>query len=58
MAERVEAEKLLPGDTLDLAFTIGHNEHPEYGGLELTVCDFKANRGAGSGQILAAKIGE
>ena len=43
MAERVEQEKLLAGDTLDIAFTIGHNDHSEFGGLELTVCDFKTN---------------
>jgi single-stranded-DNA-specific exonuclease len=48
MAERVEAEKLLAGDTLDIAFTIGNNDHPEFGGLELTVCDFKAQRTAGT----------
>jgi len=41
MAERMEQEKLIAGDTLDIAFTIGHNDHPEFGGLELTLCDFK-----------------
>jgi len=41
MAEKVEQEKLLAGDTLDVAFSIGHNDHPEFGGLELTVCDFR-----------------
>jgi single-stranded-DNA-specific exonuclease len=41
MAERLEQEKLLAGDTLDIAFSIGHNDHPEFGGLELTLCDFK-----------------
>ena len=41
MAERLEQEKLLAGDTLDVAFTVGHNDHPEFGGLELTICDFK-----------------
>ena len=40
MAERVQQAQLLPGDTLDIAFTIGHNDHPEFGGLELTLCDF------------------
>jgi single-stranded-DNA-specific exonuclease len=43
MAERLEQEKLLTGDTLDIAFTIGHNHHPEFGGLELTICDFKTS---------------
>ena len=41
MAERLEQERLLAGDTLDVAFTVGHNDHPEFGGLELTICDFK-----------------
>jgi single-stranded-DNA-specific exonuclease len=41
MAERLEAAKLLAGDTLDIAFTVGHNDHPEYGGLELSLRDFK-----------------
>jgi single-stranded-DNA-specific exonuclease len=41
MAERLQAAKLLPGDTLDIAFTIGHNDHPEYGGLELSLRDFR-----------------
>ena len=44
MAQRIEEEKLLAGDTLDIAFTIGNNDHPEFGGLELTLCDFKARR--------------
>jgi single-stranded-DNA-specific exonuclease len=41
MAERLESAKLLAGDTLDIAFTVGHNDHPEYGGLELSLRDFK-----------------
>jgi single-stranded-DNA-specific exonuclease len=48
MADRTQQEQLLPGDILDVAFTIGHNDHPEYGGLELTLCDFER---AASGQI-------
>lgn len=40
MAERVQQSGLLAGDALDIAFTVGHNDHPEYGGLELTLCDF------------------
>jgi single-stranded-DNA-specific exonuclease len=41
MAERLQSAKLLAGDTLDIAFTIGHNDHPEYGGLELSLRDFR-----------------
>jgi single-stranded-DNA-specific exonuclease len=42
MAERLQAAKLLAGDSLDIAFTIGHNDHPEYGGLELSLRDFRS----------------
>jgi len=41
LAERAQSDQLLPGDLLDVAFTVGHNEHPELGGLELTLKDFK-----------------
>jgi len=46
MAERMQAAKLLAGDTLDIAFTIGHNDHPEYGGLELSLRDFRTRGNA------------
>jgi len=42
MAERIQEAQLLPGDALDVAFTLDHNDHPDYGGLELTLRDFKA----------------
>jgi hypothetical protein len=41
MAERLQQTPLLAGDFIDIAFTIGHNDHPEYGGLELSLRDFK-----------------
>jgi single-stranded-DNA-specific exonuclease len=41
LAERVRQEKILPGDLLDLAFTLDENEHPEFGGIELSLRDFK-----------------
>ncbi|MGZ5154332.1 MAG: single-stranded-DNA-specific exonuclease RecJ, partial [Burkholderiales bacterium] len=41
MAERLKQAPLLAGDTVDIAYTIGHNDHPEYGGLELSLCDLK-----------------
>ena len=41
MAERLQQTPLLAGDSVDIAFTVGHNDHPEYGGLELTLCDIK-----------------
>jgi single-stranded-DNA-specific exonuclease len=42
LAERVQNEKLLPGDHLDIAFNVGHNDHPEFGGIELSLRDFKS----------------
>jgi len=41
MAERLQESPLLAGDAIDIAFTIGHNDHPEYGGLELSLRDLK-----------------
>jgi single-stranded-DNA-specific exonuclease len=45
MAERLQRSPLLAGDAIDVAFTIGHNDHPEYGGLELSLRDFRAGAG-------------
>ncbi len=42
MAERLQTTPLLAGDAIDIAFTIGHNDHDEFGGIELGLCDFKA----------------
>ena len=42
MAERLQQASVLAGDCLDIAFCIGHNDHPEYGGLELSLRDFRA----------------
>jgi single-stranded-DNA-specific exonuclease len=41
MAERLQQSPLLAGDAIDIAFTIGHNDHPDFGGLELTLQDLK-----------------
>jgi single-stranded-DNA-specific exonuclease len=41
MAERVRAEAFQPGDQLDLAFKITVNDHPDFGGLELILEDFR-----------------
>jgi single-stranded-DNA-specific exonuclease len=41
MSDRVERAQLLRGDTLDVAFSVDHNPHPEFGGLELALRDFK-----------------
>lgn len=41
MAERLEAENLQVGDRLDLAFKVAMNFHPDFGGLELVLEDFR-----------------
>jgi single-stranded-DNA-specific exonuclease len=50
MAERVQQEQLLPGDALDIAFTLDQNDHPDFGGLELSLRDFR--RAAGTEDAL------
>ena len=42
MAERLQQSPLLAGDAIDIAFTIGHNDHPDFGGLELSLRDFRS----------------
>jgi single-stranded-DNA-specific exonuclease len=42
MAERIQQLQLLPGDPLDIAFSIDNNNHSEFGGLELSLRDFRA----------------
>jgi single-stranded-DNA-specific exonuclease len=42
MAERLQPQPLIAGDCLDIAFTLDQNEHPEFGGLELSLRDFKS----------------
>ncbi len=41
MADRLQNTPLLAGDPLEIAFSVGKNDHPEYGGLELSLRDFK-----------------
>jgi len=41
LAERLQQAQLLPGDSLDIAFSLDQNEHPEFGGLELNLEDFR-----------------
>jgi single-stranded-DNA-specific exonuclease len=41
MADRLTAEAYRPGDQLDLAFTVTVNPHPDFGGLELVLEDFR-----------------
>ncbi len=43
MAQRLNGTPCQPGDKLDLAFTVAVNSHPDFGGLELMLKDFKAS---------------
>lgn len=39
LKESCDQMQLLAGDRLDIAYTLGTNDHPEFGGLELTLQD-------------------
>jgi single-stranded-DNA-specific exonuclease len=45
MAERIQKAGVIAGDLLDLAFTVEENSHPDFGGLQLSVCDFTRSNG-------------
>jgi single-stranded-DNA-specific exonuclease len=49
LAERVAQANLLPGDMLDIAFTLDQNEHPEFGGIEISLRDFKTKAAQAAG---------
>ena len=51
MAERLQQSPLLAGDTIDIAFCIGQNEHPEYGGLELSLRDLRRSTTSGNDRL-------
>ena len=42
MAERFQQAQIIPGDIFDIAFMLDHNEHPDFGGLELSLKDFQS----------------
>ena len=50
MAERLQQSPLLAGDCIDIAFSIGQNDHPEYGGLELSLRDLRPSTINGNGR--------
>ena len=56
MAERLQQSPLLAGDAIDVAFTIGLNDHPEYGGLELSLRDLKAVHAGSTERPMVAKV--
>ncbi|HWR13204.1 MAG TPA: single-stranded-DNA-specific exonuclease RecJ [Terriglobales bacterium] len=41
MAERLATDPIVVGDSIDIAFTLEHNDHPDFGGLEFRLCDFR-----------------
>jgi len=45
MAERVQQAQLLPGDHLDIAFSLEQNDDSNFGGLELSLRDFRTVTG-------------
>jgi single-stranded-DNA-specific exonuclease len=54
LAERVAEAKLLAGDMLDVAFTLDQNEHAEFGGIELSLRDFKTRAAESSNDSTSA----
>ena len=57
MAGRLAGGPLQPGDQLDIAFTVGVNEHPEFGGIELNLEDFRKSAAPGPELPLAETVG-
>jgi len=39
MADALQALNLLAGESVDLAFRLEENQHPDFGGLQLVLCD-------------------
>ncbi len=50
MAERLQQSGLLAGDIVDVAFTLDHNSHPDFGGLELRLEDVVAPAAAAAAE--------
>ena len=43
-AERAQQEAWSEGDTMDLAYRLRHNRHPDFGGWELEVLDLRRTK--------------
>jgi hypothetical protein len=41
LAEKMQQSGLIAGDLTDIAFTLEYNDHADFGGLELSLKDFK-----------------
>jgi single-stranded-DNA-specific exonuclease len=51
MADRLQQSALLAGDSIDIAFSVGQNDHPEYGGLELSLRDLRPSTTSDNGRL-------
>ncbi|HYH01032.1 MAG TPA: single-stranded-DNA-specific exonuclease RecJ [Terriglobales bacterium] len=56
MADRIQQEAVIAGDALDIAFSVDENQHPEYGGLQLSLSDF--SRTGSAPKAAAARAGD
>ena len=54
-AERCLNMGLTAGTQVDVAYRIRENDHPEYGGLELTLCDFTRTKPANQENVNSAR---
>lgn len=50
MAENLQALNLIAGESIDLAFRLDENQHPEFGGLQLILCDLTRAAAAATAQ--------
>jgi single-stranded-DNA-specific exonuclease len=56
MAERAQQTQLLPGDTLDIAFSLDQNDHSDFGGLQLSLRDFKVVHKEGKDSLDTSRL--
>ena len=57
MAEQVQKQNLVAGDILDIAFKVEENKHPDFGGLQLKICDLaRTSFAVGETKISAAAV--
>ena len=47
LAEQAQQAQLIAGDAIDVAFTLDQNDHPDFGGIELSLRDFTVTGRAG-----------
>ncbi len=54
LRESCDGLQLLAGDRLDIAYTLSLNDHPEFGGLELTLRDIVRSTDIGNADTHSA----